>query len=146
MSNTLTITVTLPENFLEQIEDVITDELTVAQTKWKIRLSDDELEVVRKGTLAQLRSKVSTLSKNAWDLGSKLVINASGDSGNIAYSETSKPKTDKSFILSKNGWSVTTEEADAVVPGNVFYESLIETIFTWTRTAVFYGVGSYNTK
>lgn len=146
MSNTLTITVTLPENFLEQLEEVITDELTVAQTKWKIRLSDEELEVVRKGTLAQLRSKVSSLSKNAWDLGSKLVINAGGDSGNIAYSEKSTPKTDKSFILSKNGWSVTTEEADAVVPGNVFYENLIETLFAWTRTAVFYGVGSYNTK
>ena len=146
MSNTLTITVTLPENFLEQLEEVITDELTVAQTKWKIRLSDEELEVVRKGTLAQLRSKVSSLSKNAWDLGSKLVINASGDSGNIAYSEKSTPKTEKSFILSKNGWSVTTEEADSVVPGNVFYENLIETLFAWTRTAVFYGVGSYNTK
>lgn len=146
MSNTLTITVTLPENFLEQLEEVITDELTVAQTKWKIRLSDEELEVVRKGTLAQLRSKVSSLSKNAWDLGSKIVINAGGDSGNIAYSEKSTPKTDKSFILSKNGWSVTTEEADAVVQGNVFYENLIETLFTWTRTAVFYGVGSYNTK
>lgn len=146
MSNTLTITVTLPENFLEQLEEVIADELTVAQTKWKIHLSDEELEVVRKGTMAQLRSKVSSLSKNSWDLGSKLVINVGGDSGNIAYSEKNIPKTDKSFILSKNGWSVTTEEADAVVPGNVFYENLIETLFNWTRTAVFYGVGSYNTK
>jgi hypothetical protein len=146
LSNTLTINVTLPENFLDQLEEVITDELAIAQTKWKIRLSDEQQEVVRKGTLAQLRSKVSSLSKNAWDLGSKLVINASGDTGAIAYSESSKPKTDKAFILNKNGWSVTTEEADSVVPGDVFYESLTNTLFTWTRTAVFYGVGSYNTK
>lgn len=146
MSNTFIITVNLPESFLEQIENVITDELTVAQLKWKIRLSDDEQETVRKGTLAQLRSKVSSLSKNAWDLGSKLVINAAGDTGSLTYSENTKTKTDKSFILNKNGWSVTTEEADSVVPGEVFYESLVDTLFKWTRTAVFYGVGSYNTK
>lgn len=146
MSNSVTVTVTLPENFIELLNDEITAELETAQRKWKIWLSDDEKEIVRKATTAQLRSRVSTLSKNNWDLGSKLIINASGESGSLNLNGKDKVKSNLSFILNKNGWTVTTEEADSVVKAQEFYNELLKTLFTWTRTAVFYGVGSFNTK
>lgn len=146
MSNSLTITVTLPENFIEALNNEITDELSIAQRKWKIKLSDEEKEVVRKASFEQLRSKVSSLSKNVWDLGSKLVINVAGETGSLNIGPNQPVKSNLSFILNKNGWAATTEDADSVVHAQDFYSDLIKTLFTWTRTAVFYGVGSYSTK
>lgn len=142
MSNTLTVTVVLPENLLEILEETIAEELATAQRKWKITLSPEELQSVKSNSLEQLRSKVSYLAKNTWDLGSKLTLTVSGESGNLTVSD--KPlKSELSFLLSKSGWSATQEEADSVVSANEFYDSIITHLKTWLATAVFYGTGSY---
>jgi len=146
LSNSLTITVSLPNDFISQLDKEIDGELQIAQKKWKLNLSEDEQNLVRKSARDQLRSKVSTLSKNTWDLGSKLVITAAGATGTLAVKPGTKVNSEHSLLLNKNGWSVTTEEADAVVPSEDFYEDLINRIFTWVRTAVFYGVGSYSSR
>lgn len=144
MSNsTLTINVTLPSDFLSLLDEEIDNELASAQAKWKIKLTEAQIDTVKTATREQLRSKVSTLSKNTWDLGVKLTISASGGNGTLAITSKSKPNGDTSLLLNKNGWSVTNEEADSVFHINDLYSELLKSIFTWTKTAVFYGVGSY---
>jgi len=146
--STLTINVTLRPDFLENLARVIDDEIAIAERKWNRYLSDEEKNIVRKSTHAQLRSKVSSLAHKEWDLGPKFTIIATGEGAPATMNirEDSKPRQKISFVLNKNGWMVTREEAAAVRPIGEFFAHLNEMMETWARTATFYGVGSYATN
>ncbi len=146
MSNSLAIVVSLPSDFISLLNAEIDSELEIAQHKWKLTLTDEQAEHVRKSARDQLRSKVSGLAKANWDLGNKVVINAAGASGNLAINKKTKSDQNMMLVLSKAGWAVTQEETDSAIHVTNLYESLLKTLFTWSRTAVFYGVGSYTSR
>lgn len=144
MSN-LSITVNLPKDFIKVLQKEINDEIAIAQKKWKITLEQKEKAIIKNATLEQLSSKVATLSHQTWDLGDKLYIEAPGRSGSLELPRKFKENESMSIVLSKKGWEITEEEAEVAIKIEDFYDELLNTIFTWTRTAVFYGVGSYAT-
>lgn len=146
MSNSLNIVVSLPSDFISLLNSEIDDELIVAQGKWKVTLTPEQAEHIKKSARDQLRSKVSGLAKAHWDLGNKVVINAAGATGNLLITKKSKHDQNIMLLLNKAGWAVTQEETDSAVNVSDFYESLIKTLFIWSRTAVFYGVGSYTSR
>lgn len=146
MSNTLAIIINLPEDFLKLLQKEIADELTISQKKWKITLDTKEKTTIKKAALTQLASKVSSLAHSNWDLGDKLLINATGASGQIELPKEFKDNESLSLILNKKGWEVIDEEAEIAVSIGDFYDETIGQLYTWVRTAVFYGVGSFSSR
>lgn len=146
MSNSLSIIINLPEDFVKALTKEINDELSVAQRKWKVTLETKDKTLIRKAALAQLGSKVSSLSHSTWDLGDKLLINAAGGSGSMTLPKKFKNDEHSAIILNKKGWEITDEESSSSIPLPEFYDEFIRTLYTWVRTAVFYGVGSYASR
>lgn len=145
MSNTLTISIKFPKGFFDELTKEIDDELAIAQKKWKYTLAKEEIAEVKKASQEQLRLKVSGLAKSEWTFGGKLIINATGASDFLEITPRFKEERAYGIVLNKNGWLATSEESDSVVQLKDFYQSLVTTLTTWLRTAVFYGVGSYVT-
>ncbi len=137
------IKVSFPKNFTSTLENEITDELAIAQTKWKLSLTKAQEDVVRAAAKEQLCSKVSSLFKNNWKFESNMTISVAGLTEDLFLSKKNKLDEDLKFLLSKSGWSLTTEETGNSVSGDQLYSALVKTLTVWLRTAVFYGVGSF---
>lgn len=141
----LVLTLELPENFLKELDAVIKDELAIAQKKWKIKLSPEEREIVLKNAYAQTRLKTSTIARHSWNLEEKLTMRIPyKKNSNMTLRIGEKPTRNLvDLIITKDGWVIASEESESPTPLENLLEKQIQTIFTWARTAVFYGVGSF---
>lgn len=141
----LTLNLELPESFTQDLEDILHDEIAIAQKKWKLRLTPEQKATVFENARTQTRLKTSTVAKYQWDLTSKLSLR-------IPYSRNTqlelKPgvKLDKKIdlVITKDGWVLANEESENPINLSSVLEKQIEIIERWARTAAFYGVGSYS--
>lgn len=149
----LLVHVMLPENLLEMLEEAAWDELEIAQLKWQYCLNEREQQEVIDTAFSQLPSKISDLGGKHWDFGDNMItMVVSGPTDEIELrDDTCCPKQyGDRFILRKttrfelfaddNDGSVSQ---DLLIPVSNFRQFMIDSLKEWTRTAIFYGVGSY---
>lgn len=143
----LIIHINLPENFINIVKDVMEDEIEVASKKWGVRLNTDDRRNIIRHSINQLQYKVSDNSRTAWDLGDTINVrvNIIGQKREITLPNPKiKEKSTTKLAKNKDGWKIEEEDVrDDLVPLAEFDEYFKNLIYTWARTAVFYGVGSY---
>lgn len=138
----------------ESLEGLITEqmgnELIVAQKKWSVNLTDEQVSTVLRRSIEQLEKKVNLFTSNEWKFCDKdlhlsfkdltKARSSNGPSDDIkgeSYSTSTR-----SLTRINSGW-VITEEPDQGTPFNELSELMEDQIRTWAKTAVFYGVASY---
>jgi len=140
----LTLNLELPESFLDELDNTINDEIKIAQKKWKLRLTDEQKKIVFENARTQTRLKTSTVARQPWDLGSKLVLRVPfTQNSQINLKPTAKTNRKIELVLTKDGWLIA-DEAENPVPVSELLEKQQEIVKRWARTAAFYGVGSYS--
>lgn len=143
----LEVTLLLPKNFEKTLENEMEDEIKIASMKWGVRLSKDEKNTVLTSSRIQLANKVSTVAGAPWTLdSSKLkVIVATTKRGTfkITLPFVDGSKYSVNLIRVHHKWQVEQDPNNDSVPIEEFYDSFVSQLKTWARTAVLYGVGSY---
>lgn len=140
------IAVTMPVDYMNKIEDVLLDELEIAQNKWGLRLSKDDVNSVKKHSLNQVTEKFATTFKCQWGFEPVAKIKLKGVS---FYHEPKEvialDRFDENtyLVIGKQGLEVDDEIGEDAFLIKDFTEHLMNIILKWTRTAVFYGVGSF---
>lgn len=143
------IFITLPDDFMERINDAIADELLIAPVKWSTSINEEEEEDIILNAYEQLKLKVSGVSMIEWKLTQKVHIRLRDDKGKISGRSIEYPTKDDfdnnlTYFLKGDGFRVEDELLENLVNGENLQSFLMEKIESWARTAVFYGVGSYN--
>lgn len=142
----------VPDSLNERINDVMLDEINIAQRKWDVHLSDEEIEKVFACSKEQLESKMSNIIRSNWSLDDEVMniyvfdnFNNHEDENFFTMNEENKdfPFSDIWLHRGNDGWMVIPEETGKTIPPKDFYDKVVEEILTFSRTAVFYGVGSY---
>lgn len=141
----LEVIVELPRKFLDVLKEEMNDELKTAQKKWQVRLSLPERERVFTESFEQLKEKTLIVFGEKWDLSDEVtvLINTFLTRNPILLKENEPPKEKIYFIRKSGGWETTTEVFPERVSIQEFREQIIYLLKHWSRTAVFYGVGSY---
>ena len=144
----LILNLELPESFLADLDKTIHEEIALAQKKWKLKLTNEQQKIVFESARTQTRLKTSTIAKQPWDLGSKLSMripftrNSQIELKPESQFTAAQKKID--LVLTKDGWVLANEESEDPVNVTDILEKQIEVIKKWSRTAAFYGVGSYS--
>lgn len=139
------IHIDLTTNFFDVLLEEMEKELEVACKKWDVNLNQEEKELVFEHSIKQVKRKVSENTKTLWDLSDVLTVKVNSQRRPIEIrlpakeAETSKIK----LFYTKDGWEIDQEMQDDAVRLADFAEHLENLIKRWSRTAVFYGVGSY---
>lgn len=144
----LNISIELPENFLQELEHAILDEIKIAEKKWKTKLSQEERDYIFKNSLEQTRLKASVIARQPWDLDDKLALRIpSLENRSVtvtAEGVTPKTRGKIGLVITKAGWIIADEESINPIQVSDLFDSQIQHILAWARTAAFYGVGSYS--
>lgn len=141
----LIIHINLPKNFINLVKETMEDEIDISTKKWGVNLNTDDRKLVIKHSLNQLQRKVAESARTVWDLSDTLNVRVSctKNSGELTLPNPSLKLSSK-LSKTKDGWKIEEEDIrDDVVPLINFDKHFEKLIFTWARTAVFYGVGSY---
>lgn len=143
-NNTTKVIVELPKTFLVNLENIIDDEFTIAARKWNVRVSPEMREKILFHSKAQIKSRVESLMGYEWNFSNIVNVKVQGgNGGEVKLPSTRKIYENTFLIKSKNGWLVENDEKDKTsVSLSDFPQRVEETIIKWTRTAIFYGVGS----
>lgn len=151
MASRILFHVKLADNYMDLIEGAIEDELRTAQRKWGVDLSGETIEEVKRHSLNQLSMKVDLTLKTSWNFQQIITLKIKGlskSSGDGLLKDLNIPEElnlvpEIELVLGRDGFEVESEPSDGtVLPGDL--ESyILNRILVWTRTAVFYGVGSY---
>lgn len=140
----LILNLELPESFLQDLEAIINDEIAIAQKKWKLRLTDEQKQIVFDNARTQTRLKASTIAKQPWDLGSKLSLKVPYTRNTQLELKPGVPIDKKiNLVITKDGWVIAHEEAENPVHISDLLAKQIKVLEKWARTAAFYGVGSF---
>lgn len=150
------------KDIVDEIRQAGLDELAVAERKWKVRLSEEEKAQLLGLSILQLQEKVShsfEKTTKPWQLGSDLTakfhnsFDVEGSfiasKGKLTSSKSVQKLKKKAWLYREytGAWSIREEAneeyPDLSVPLEESLEFIVETLKTWMRTAVFYGVGSY---
>lgn len=141
----LILNLELPESFLRDLDRTINEEITLAQKKWKLKLTEEQKIVVFENARTQTRLKTSTIAKQAWDLGNKLAIRVPYIRNMQIELKPGVPVNKKiDLVMTKDGWVQANEETEYPINVANVLEKQITTILRWGQTAAFYGVGSYS--
>lgn len=113
--------------------------------KWDISLSDAEEKTIFENSLKQVISRVNVLTRNEWDMNSGLIVVtvANGPKRTIEIPSEESDDSDIHIVRVRGGWKVDTEQSEESILIKDFPEFLEKTITSWSRTAIFYGTGSY---
>lgn len=139
----------LDNNYKKEIRTAMELEMTVAQKKWGVKLDDSIQAHIIEHALEQLDQKVSDTSKSSWNFQDTLTIKIKGLSKKgqrdlqLPKDQNYSKMKNKNFIMTRDGWEVTDDASDASIKLIDFPEYVFNKIIEWSRTAVFYGVGSY---
>lgn len=143
--NKIKIVIQLPHNFKETLKKEMTEELKIAQKKWEVVLSLLDKERIFECSFEQLEEKTGVVFGDKWNLSDNItvLINSLTSREVIYINEDSSIKEELFFIRKSGGWEVTDELFPERVNINHLRDKVIELLKSWSRTAVFYGVGSY---
>lgn len=149
--NRVIFNVELPEDFLQSMEQVMEEELQIAQRKWGISLDDELQEQVKRHSLNQLAAKVDLTMKVSWNFQRVLPLKIKGltkSSAGEIHKDLLLPRDagkvgPLKLLLDRDGYEVDDEDSDGAVSAEDLPSSALQTILTWLRTAIFYGVGSF---
>ncbi len=151
MASRVTFHVKLAEDYMAQIESAISEELTVAQRKWGVRLSDETVDLVRQHSFNQLTRKVDLTLKTSWGFEPAIALKIKGltkgptsgifDDLELPRELSSVPPI--ALVLGRDGFEVESEPSDNTVQPAELSDYILSKILVWVRTAIFYGVGSY---
>lgn len=141
----LTVHINLPQNFVEKIKEVMEDEIDVASKKWKVKLTEDERQTVIKHSLNQVQRKVSENIRTSWDLGDTLHVKVFySRGGELTLPDPSLSGLKSRLVRPREGWRIEEDEPNDDMLHILDMDSFfVSSIYTWSRTAVFYGVSSY---
>lgn len=154
----ITITVQLKKEFNDYIEKVIEDEMRIAQNKWEVSIPRDYQDLIYYHTKRQLRAKLFEVFKHEYDTSDEetnnidlteircVVRNDTNTRGipTTVYKDQ-ELKIDPLLQRTSSGFIVYNDDAksDKTVLLSRLPEYVAYHIEQWTRTAVFYGVGSF---
>lgn len=140
----LVVNIKLPKNFIEDIKQTINDEIRISQKKWKVSLTLQEKEVIFTKALEQLKSKTLNIFGKEWDFTDKVIIFVNSHS----YNEITLPnkKSKQHFIRQGQSWSVDNDGLDYIntISAQDFPAEIEKLLKEWSKTAAFYGVGSFS--
>lgn len=138
----------LGENFLDILKEVMADEFEISCRKWNVRPNTEDKNYIFTHSIRQVRRKVSTNARTNWDLSDHLTIKV--NSYQREANEVSLPDDTlelqnnlPTLINTRDGWEIDYEESLEAVALKDFHQFMKDKIKFWTRTAVFYGVGSF---
>lgn len=154
----ITITVQLDKEFNEYIERVIEEEMRIAQNKWGVSLPEEYTDLIYSHVKTQLRAKLFEVFKHEYNLPEE-------ESNNIDLTEIRcivknethiknipttvykdmELRVDPLLQRTSAGFIVYNDDSrsDRTVLLSLLAEYVAYHIEQWTRTAVFYGVGSF---
>lgn len=139
------IHIDLEEDFINVLLNEMEDEFELACRKWGLNLNQEEKELVLEHSLKQVKRKTSENIKTLWDFSDKLIVKVNSHKKPIEI-KLPAPEAESSRIAlfhTKDGWEIDQEMQDEAIRLADFAEHIQSKIKQWSRTAVFYGVGSY---
>lgn len=146
--NFLDLHLTLPEAFPKTIQEAMEEEFTVACRKWNLALNFEDRKAILYHATRQLEGKVSTSSHSKWTLTSReltvSVRKAGGERASLSLPSPEAAESSLNIVRDHTEWKVDQDPIKDSIPLGDFYDHLLATMVAWARTAVFYGVGSYN--
>lgn len=143
----LAVSVKLPQAYKAKLEAILEDEYVIACKKWGVSPTEEEKLAIMAHSKTQLQNKASSLAKNTWTIEDEtLVVNLITTKPGRFEAELPSEKAAEFNITiyrAHDHWRVETEKTKELVAYADFYNHVLETLEQWSRTAVFYGVGSY---
>lgn len=140
----LTVHINLPKGFINKVKKVMENELSIASGKWGVTLTNGEKADLINHAMNQVQRKVNDNTRLVWDFSDVLNVRVNSPKNEELHIPDARLATHpKRLIKTKVGWEVDDESRDESIFLKDFHEHLQNLIFTWSRTAVFYGVGSY---
>lgn len=147
------LSILLPQNYNQKIYDIMDDEFKIASKKWDVYLNSDDKDIIKENTLIQLERKVEYISKNKWNIHDNIIkINIKNTIKGIISiqlpinNETNNEILNKhySFVRVSNEWVINDDDNSDAIELENFYQTFMNDMEKWIRTAVFYGVGSFS--
>lgn len=145
------LSILLPPNYVQNIYDTMEDEFKIAAKKWDVYLNSDDKDLIKENSIIQLERKVEYITKNKWQIHDpKIVINIKNTVKGIIEIELPRQNNELinnreyNFVRISNEWILDDDENGDAVPLNEFYDIFMKDLDKWTRTAIFYGVGSFS--
>lgn len=145
MVSQLKLSLDFGKEFKTQLEREMRAELEVAQDKWGVTVTPDEARAIIGHSLEQLKLRVRSFSGDTdWDLSPKLKYYVNGMAGTYTLPSGKALAAKIYLVRTSDSWVVEPDNSsiDSVKLGD-FLEVARREIYTWARTGVFYGVGSY---
>lgn len=146
--NVIRLTLHLPSDFAKKVKATLQEETEVACRKWGVLLTHEEKAALQAHALKQVEKKVSAVSGSPWQVDDPLLVvrvaNPKTGSLSLDLPSPEAEKYDVAFLRVHDEWRVEADPAAEKVLLKDFLSTYTATIITWARTAVFYGVGSYN--
>lgn len=140
--------IALPSSFKLQLQDAMEEEFEVASRKWEVDLSLETKKQIFANALRQLEAIVKSVTGREWRPEAKqLVVEVKNPKPGffaIDLPSEAAAKHSVAFVRSHEGWKVNQDPNMEAVELQDFKQFMEEQLKTWARTAVFYGVGSYN--
>lgn len=153
------VLVPLSDDLKERMMEAISDELDIAERKWRMTLPSDARSRITDLSVIHLVSKVEQFTghRTRWMMGSDVVNLPIGDmpnrkpfdDGEMSWDDfVDDPVASEGYLRRSNaGWNLTevTDKDDRTTVQKIteFPEFFESQMLEWLRTAVFYGVGSY---
>lgn len=139
----LVLEVDLASDFYDRMDEAMSDELSVAQMKWRIAVDSSMQDLIIQHAKNQLQTKALGMAK-PWQYGDEMI------SISIAHPHSLKVKIPEEIeklneimlVRKKALWEIAEDEPDGAVDVEDFAAHVEQLIIGWARTAVFYGVGS----
>ena len=139
----LTLEVELTPEFYASLESAMTDEMSIAQGKWRTNLDTDEQDTILGHSKNQLQTKALSMAK-PWQYGdaSISIVIAHPRDKQVKLPEEISELEGVALIRPKSLWEIAEDEVDGSTDVENFVPCVEELLTDWARTAVFYGVGS----
>lgn len=141
--NSLVLEVEFTSDFYARIEEAMKDELNSAQMKWQTRIDDSTSDLILSHSRNQLQTKALGMAK-PWQYGDDSIsISIAHPRSQTVKIPTESSKLNEAKLIRKKAlWEIAEDELDDAVDLEDFVAYIEDLLIGWSRTAVFYGVGS----
>lgn len=138
------VTFKLPTGRLkDRVEEVMTDEFDVACVKWGVSLDANLKNEIFDFSWRQLHRKVESLTNHPFRPESEYMkVDVKKVEPNEENSDDPNDY-DCMIIRVNDGWRASDDESSDRFPVDELCTTIVDSVLMWSRTAVFYGVGSY---
>lgn len=148
-SKRVDVYIELPENFKEIIEESMVKELSIASVKWGVSITEEEGEEILDHAIEQLKNKVLSATQIEWNFTQILHVRLRNERSKVGgrvmnFPTSNQEDNDLTFYLKGDGLRMENEPSKNLVKGKDLHTFFMDKIEDWGKTAVFYGVASYN--